>query len=340
MNKKLLLSLLVLVAVLAASLAIFVTGNGFKAEKAGEVFLQGLSEHANDLQQIEFRFADDQPGFTIRRNDDAWFIDARAGYQADFDQLAVFVTALSDARIVERKTANPENYGRLGVGDPANGGSGIGVKLRGDGFEHDVIIGKQAHGTYRYLRIAADETSYLVDQDLDVATTPDEWLIDDIVDINADRIRQVTISHADEETIKLQKNSQEEANFALTDIPEGREPSYPAVGNSIAGALAGLTFDEVRKASEGEPSTTVEFETWDGLRIVISIAVNEGQPWLSFVAETDTTEHGEEDDSASVSEVDALNTRLGGWQYRVADYKQNLFTRRWEDLLKDKQDTN
>ena len=334
MNRKLLSSLLAIVAVLALLLAVFESADRKQAGASGELFLEGFAAKANDVNRVELRFAGDEPGFSIRRDGDAWLVDARDDYPADFARLAGFVTSLANARIVERKTSNPDNYAQLGVDDPADGGSGTHVKLSGEGFSYEVIVGKQAQRTYRYVRVAGDAASYLVDQDLDVQASPDEWLADDIVNIGADRVRQVMIEHNDGETIKIVKASRDDANFAVVDVPAGRELSYATVGNGIAGALANLSFDEVRKAQPAGASTTTTFATWNGLRIVATVVPEEDATWLSFAAAATATEGGEDDDAAQ-AEVDEINQRLVGWQYRVADYKKNLFVRRWDDLLKD-----
>ena len=34
------------------------------------------------------------------------------------------------------------------------------------------------------------------------------------------------------------------------------------------------------------------------------------------------------------AEAVEISSRVNGWQYKVADYKANLLTRRWEDILK------
>ena len=337
MNKKLLYSLLALVVVLLGLLAVFELDDRRDSGGAGEPFLEGFVENANDVNRVDLRFAGDEPGFSIRRDGDTWLVDARDNYPADFEKLASLVSSLANARIEERKTSDPDKYGQLGVDDPASGGSGIGITLSGEGFSYDVIVGKQAQRTYRYARIASDATSYLIDQDLDVHASPDEWLTDGIVDIGADRVRQVTIEHADGETIRIEKASRDDTNFTVVDIPDGRELSYESVGNGIAGALTNLSFDEVRKAQAADSSATASFETWDGLRIIATVVPEDAAAWLSFSAAAGSFEDGKERD-VPLSEVDEINARLGNWQYRVADYKKNLFVRRWEDILSDKDD--
>lgn len=334
MNRKLLFSLLGLVVALLGLLAVFELGDRGESGAAGQPFLEGFAENANSVNRLDLRFAGDEPGFSIRRDGDVWVVDARDGYAADFEKLAGLVSSLANARIVEQKTSNPDNYNQLGVDDPASGGSGTGVKLSGEGFSYDVIVGNRAQRTYRYVRVASDATSYLVDQELDLHDSADEWLADEIVDIASDRIRRVSIRHADGETITIEKGSQDDTNFSVADIPEGRELSYESVGNGIAGALAKLSFDEVRKVQTVDSSTATSFETWDGLRVIATVATQEDATWLSFSAEAIPSEAGEEPDEQA-PEVDEINARLGNWQYRIADYKKNLFVRRWDDILKD-----
>ena len=92
-----------------------------------------------------------------------------------------------------------------------------------------------------------------------------------------------------------------------------------------------------------------------------AVAVEDaGQPDASKkqTADADAPATGTPDDQDAADETDAgkaagskpaeaelpapdvqaaeINKRLGGWQYKLADYKKNLLTRRWKDILKAK----
>ena len=337
MNRNLLLILALLVVALVGVVAVFEAGDREAAGVAGQAFLDGFAADANAVNRVEFRFADDEAGFAVRRKGDAWGVDERDGYPADFEKLANLVTSLAKAKIVEQKTSNPDNYGQLGVDDPATGGSGTGIRLSGDGFSYDVIVGNPAQQSFQYARAAEAATSYLVDQQFELPVSPDDWLTDAIIDIDADRIRRVTIQHMDGESIIIEKASREDADFSVLDVPADRELSYPAVGSEIAGALAGLTLDEVRQGRAVDPVTTTTFETWDGLRIVASVVSEEEEQWVSFAAEAGTGETDEPQEGIA-TETDSVNSKLEGWQYRIADYKLNQIVRRWEDILEAEQE--
>jgi hypothetical protein len=335
-NRNLIVALVLLVIALAGMVAVFEFTDRNASGVTGQAFLEGFSANGNAINRVDLRFPDGEEGITLRREGDLWLVDQRDGYPADFEAIASLVTSLANARIVEQKTSNPSNYGQLGVDDPAQGGAGTGIELSGDDFAYDVIVGNPAQQSFQYARLADTETSYLVDQQFEVPASIASWLVDEIIDMPADRISKVTIEHADGETIVIEKASRENADFSVLDVPEGRELSYPTAGNEIAGALAGLTLDDVRKGQAGDPAgdplSTAAFETWDGLRIVVTVVSGDEEQWLSFAASegsADTNEPNEE----TASEVDDINSRLGEWQYRVADYQGSRFARRWEDIL-------
>jgi hypothetical protein len=176
------------------------------------------------------------------------------------------------------------------------------------------------------------------------------------------------VRHDDGETISISKESAEDGNFTVEDIPDGRELSYATVANGMAGVLKGLTLEDVRPALELDPVSTTVFTTFDGLVITVrryqDAAVVEGdggEAWFAIDAEVapptaeeamesvadeavaddvaidDTTgeEPAESSDDLSPEETAAdLDARHAGWQYKVPGYKANLIARRWDDILK------
>jgi hypothetical protein len=188
---------------------------------------------------------------------------------------------------------------------------------------HAVIFGTTAQGDYRYARVAGEDQSWLIDQNPDIPATVGSWLESDIIDIDASRIKAVSVLHPDGEAIQIDKFAEEDTDFRVTDIPDGRELSYSTVANGIGGALNDLDLDDVRAALPAEEAVTTEFRTFDGLTIVARTIRVDDENWISF-----------ELSGADSEEATKLRSRIDGWQYKVADYKANLLTRRWEDILK------
>lgn len=289
---------------------------------ADRLLLPELAAAAGAIATIRVTGVGDAGPLDITRDGDRWSVVSRGGYAADVGLLRQLVISLSEARIVEEKTSNPDNYARLGVDDPEEGGEGTMLSLSGDGFDYTVILGNTAQGDYRYARVAGDATSYLVDQDPRVPGAVGDWLDASIADIPAERIRRVTIRHSDGETIVIEKDSQDQVDFSVRDVPVGRELSYASVGNGIGGALGSLELDDVRVASEGEALATTVFETWNDARIRAELVQNGDDSWVTFSADPD---------------IDGLNARVAGWQYRLPEFKQNLLLRRWDDLLREEE---
>lgn len=294
------------------------------------VLLPGFKDVANKAQSVRITRASEDQGVSISREDERWIVSDRHGYPADMNTLGELVEALANARIVEEKTSNPAHYARLGVDDPGDGGNGARVTVSGPDFTFSVILGDTAQREFRYARVADQATSYLIDQNPSIPDSAGEWLVANIVDIPASRVRKLAITHADGETIVIEKTDEEQTDFAVLDVPDGRELSYATVGNGMAGALAGLELDEVQKRVDAPPATLVDVDTWDGLRVSVEIVTGDEDDatWLAFTA---TATDG---DSAAATEAAAINGRLAGWHYQVADYKKNLLLRRWDDILK------
>lgn len=350
-----------------------------QGEPDGDRLVPELKSRLNDIASVTITDADGQ--LTLVREDDAWRVREKAGYPADTAALRQLLLAVAEAGKVEKKTANPELYERLGVQHPDDGGDGVLVAASGPEFGFSLILGDSAQGDYRYARLPEQQQSWLIDRNPQLPDAVSGWLLSDIVDIPSADVRSVTLRHEDGETIRLHKESPADVTFTVEGIPEDRELSYPTVVDSIAGVLANLTLDDVAEkgADAPPPDTDVIFETFDGLRIEISARTGEEETWITLAASADAVaspepgassaagdsdaapgemegsdaDGGEEDDGDGQNgdEEDAaagkpspeeraatINARSEGWRYRIADYKADQLTRRWEDLLKAESD--
>lgn len=327
----------------------------------GEYLVPGLKDRINDITTITVTGTGDVESVSITRDGDGWQVKEKDGYSADVGELRKVLIALADARKLEQKTANPERFAQLGVAGP-EAGSGTLIEISGDGFRYAVIVGNAAQTKYRYVRMADEEQSWLIDQNPDVPDNAAGWLASGLLDIEAARVRSVSIRHADGETIRLEKQSPEDSNYTVLDIPEGRELSYATVANGIAGVLKGLTLEDARRSDAGDPDATSVFTTFDGLEITARRYRDGDTSWVALAAKTvppvepaeseeapatAAEDNGEaadvpassaaEEPADTVSaeeEANSINARHAGWQYRIPDYKANLLTRRWADVLK------
>ena len=326
MNAATLRFLGIVVLVLVAALLLVESGDDSELPESGTRLMPEFRAVANDVDRLVVTRAG-KPPLEIARQEDGWRVPDRDGYPADIAHVRNVLLAMADAAVVEAKTANPEFHSQLGV-DAPTGELSKGVLITASAGEQrfEVIFGNAAQGSYRYARIASEDQSWLIDQNPDIPTDVGDWLDANIIDIDSSDVRSVTISHPDADTIAVSKAAREDVNFEVADIPEGRELSYSTVANGIGGALNDLDLDDVRRAAEADETAVVTvFETFDGVKITATTVKSDDGNWVGFAVEATG------DDADRAAEIGA---RVHGWQYRIADYKANLLTRRWDDILK------
>ncbi|MDH3442010.1 MAG: DUF4340 domain-containing protein [Gammaproteobacteria bacterium] len=328
MNNATLRLLGFVVAVLIAALLLIEAADDSDLPGAGSLLFPEMREAANDIDRITITRTGDT--IVIEKRGDGWVVPERGNYSADVAKIRAVLLAMTDATVVEAKTANPDLHARLGVDSPDSEMSkGTAVAASAGETTYELIFGNVAQRSSRYARIAGDNQSWLIDQNPDIPGEPGEWLNTDIVDVDSNRIRAVTILHPDGEMISLGKETETAANFTVSDIPEGRELSYATVANGIGGALNDLDLDDVRTRVESADPVITTFETFDAVRIVVDISTDDEGNWIGIDIQLPADV---EIDNAN--EWRTTRERVDGWQYRIADYKANLLKRRWADILK------
>ena len=289
-----------------------------------------LKSNINNVDSLVIQTGNDI--VTVQKAGDEWVVVERDRYAADIGKLREVLLAIADATIIELKTRNPDNYHLIGVNDPAGEASeAVRIMINGDGFEYSIILGATAQTSYRYARVDGDAQSILINQSPDIPGDAGGWLAAELLDIAAERVQQVRITHADGDDIAIDKLSADTANFDVSNIPDGRELSYPTVVNGIATAMTDLSLDDVRAAPDEamQQVTTTMLQTFDGLQITATVYPEEEASWVSFQAATNETA-----EAAIQEEAVAINERVHGWQYALPDHKANLLSRRFDDLLK------
>jgi hypothetical protein len=350
-----------LVALLA--LVIFGERGGGSSTGQGELFVPQLEAALGAIERVTVVKANGETVVTLERRPESWVASDKHGYVADAGKLRQALTALADARILEQKTANPELYGRLGVEDVEGAtAASLRVAFTAQGQELPaVILGNAEGGRYRYARRAGEAESYLIDKNPDFPRAAAQWLDSRIIDVRSDRVREITITHADGEVVRVSKSSPELTNFEVADVPEGRELSYPGVANVVGNALRELNLEDVEPApaTPGDNPTVVEYRTFDGLVVRIVGVKTEDASWITLEASADAAAAsaapaGAPDAAAAppegaapaaagaaaapaadpAAEAERINAKVRGWRYKIASFQYDQMTRRMADLLK------
>jgi hypothetical protein len=367
-------AVLVLLAALVVLAILVAVGQRSRAPVtgAGQLLVPGLDAALDDIESVTIAKGGGETVATLERRTDRWVVAEKNGYAADVGKLRQGLRALAEARILEEKTSNPDLYDRLGVEDVAgDAAAGITMSFSGPAEALPTLILGNAEGNYRYVRRANEPKSYLIDRNPDMPRDTASWLDATIVDVRGPRVQQVTITHPDGEVLTVSKPDDGAANYDVAGVPDGRELLYPGVANVIGNALRELNLEDVEPAGSeaAERPVVVEFRTFDGL-VVRAVGVErDDQSWVTFEASYDAeqaasfaaqpaegTAPAEGDaapvaDAAEAAPIDAaeapavtagdaaaeaerINSRVGGWRYRIASFQYDQMTRRMADLLK------
>jgi hypothetical protein len=350
MNRR---TVAILLAAFIVLLVLVMVGqrNSSSPADGDEQLIAGLAEALGEIERVTVTKANGEAVATLEKRPDNWVVSDKHDYVADASKLRQALTALGEARVLEQKTANPELYGRLGIEDvTAPQAAGISIVLSAPGRElPTVILGNAEGAKYRYARRAGEAQSYLIDRNPDMPRTAAQWVDASIVDVRGERVREVVITHADGEVLRLSKSGPELANFEVADVPNGRELSYPGVANVVGNALRELNLEDVEPAgaAPSEGPTVVEYRTFDGLVVRITGTERGDESWIALEASADAEATAPPPaapagDAAPApaaaadpnAEAARINAKVGGWRYKIASFQYDQMTRRMADLLK------
>lgn len=364
------LILLVLVTAAAVAAAIFavnaratdvVGGAEGAAGTRGELLYPGLADRVNDASSLEISGAGGDP-ITIEREagtaSDTWGLASKGGYPVEFERIKQTVLTLSELEILERKTARPENFGRLGLLEPGSeGATSTRLILRdtSGAVLADLVVGNTRNADSLYVRRHGEDQTWLVKGSLELPKKPIEWVDTGVLQIDRQRFARAHVAHPDGEDLDLVRESKDSYSWIVEGLPEGRELKTASAPAPVGDALAYVALEDVRPADQVDftNATVSTWQTFDGLQIEVRTARVDDVWWTHYTAaEVDPIEEPDAepaedeqgppvvDPAAQEKEVDVtaevaeLNERLAPWAFAVSEYKATNYAKRLEDLLK------
>lgn len=370
MNKTGFLILTAVTAALIAGAAALRPAATTTGPAAGARFFPNLDAKAvNAVDRL--RVTAEGKSFTLERKDGTWIVREKGGYPATFARVKEALVSLSQLKQFERKTSDPSRYDKLDLEDPAEKGASSKrlTAFASDKAVADVIVGKSNAKeilfgrSLVYIRLPGDRQSWLAAGDPKLAAEIGDWLDRKLLDVKTGRIREVvqTVAAAGEDAaepdrvpdrIVVGKAKAGDAEFALRNLPEGREIKGERFLRYIGESLDNLTLEDVRPAGEvdfaGKAAGGAEFRTFDGLVVTARLA-RTGKPdeddkyWMTFRAGVDETallkekpkEGSDLKPAAEVrKEAAAINARTAGWAYKVSSTVTRFLRYTMADILK------
>ncbi len=313
------LGYLTLFAILGAVWVMFGEDPSREQGARGERTFVGLEARINDVATIEIQKGDLRT--TIVKDKDVWRLKERAGYLVDSEKVRAMLRGIVFSKRREPKTANPDRFSRIGLGAKATK-----ITLRDDtdgeilsfdmGRRKDTRSGK----SLTYVWHDRDTRSWLVTE---IAETPAQagwWLRRPLLDIDQSRFSDVTIGGA----WLTRKLSAPEFRLQGKRASETVAAAY--ILASPAQTVSHLGFEDVRHLTNPleKASSVVDFTTYDGLSLKLSLYKIDGGVWVQVKAEFDMSLRNEGASGTlpaapadGQAEADAINAAVRGWIFKL-----------------------
>jgi hypothetical protein len=273
----------------------------------------------------EIRIVSPQGTMTLGREGQDWALEDRGGYPVEPSSLTALHRFMSALSFSGARTHDPENFERLGVTDPAEGGSGV----RLTAFDAsgapliDMIFGAERAGGVFIRRAGEVETSAADGEPPDLAS-PAFWLDLDFFNLERVDISEARITpEGGAQPYVLARGAPAASDFVLLD-PRGYELITAAAANAPGGAITDLRFFDVRPASptDGPVVGTHAAKTFEGVEIGLEVIRDGEDAWVRI-----STRALDPANADAVARADALTARTQGWLYKLPPYAADRLIR-------------
>ena len=299
---------------------------------SGSLMFPGLAGRLAQARRIEI--VHQGKTLAIERSGDgpdaAWGLADRDLYPVQSRVLREFLTGLTELRLVEKRTADPAGFARLGVENPdmPDGTSNLLRVLDADGNSlAALVLGHRRVRTQGnvpetiYVRRPDQAQAWLAEGRLTVSADPQSLIDRDIINLAPARIAGVTVTRGTEHL----EFARDGDSLALT-VPAEHPPLEPYRLEDIGSALDNLTLLDVRRAHEPPaenpgsqpPLGEAVFTAIDGLAVHVTLFRDGKDLWARF--------------AATGPDVRALAAKLNGWEFQIGVWKEKALLPTLEDL--------
>ena len=309
--------------------------------KGDESAFEVLTERVNDAAELVIQ--SNEATFSVVRTDSGWGMKDRAKYPVHFDKVKTALVSLSELKLLEAKTSDPSRYKRLEVEEPdAEEAQSVRFEIKDAagksmasglvGRLNPNLFGEGGGGTY--LRRGEEEQSWLAAGEVSLGKTRNDWMVRDIVDIAAEKVRRAVIRQPDGAEIVVTQEKPDSGEYKLDGVPEGRKLKDSGEAKNLAGGLWRLTFEDVKPAADvqfPEKPNVSDYQTFDGLRVHIEMTTVDDVVWGRFSATAESAK-GEKAEEVRKKAAE-ITERAKGWVYELSAGEGERLTTRIGDIL-------
>jgi Domain of unknown function (DUF4340) len=312
--------LIAALVVLAAALYLGSRRNAGEPSAEGKPFLPQVATALGTVTEIDLQKGAATPAVTLHRTGEQWSVAQRGDYPADAAKIHKLLLSLADAKIVEEKTSNPENFAAIGVDDPASPtAAGTQITLIAKDGKHTVIVGKPI-GEGNFARRGGENRTFTVQPGITADVEPKAWIDSRLLDVPVAQIQSVEEKLSPGPGYRVHRLKAGEDGFALDGTPPAGRKLQDAKALAPSGsALNSLTADDVAAASsiDFSKSSQAIFTLADGNVITVTGAAADDKHWIEVQSTKDT----------------ALNAKTQNRAFEVAGYRFDAIFRPLEQLL-------
>ncbi|HYM18262.1 MAG TPA: DUF4340 domain-containing protein [Micropepsaceae bacterium] len=319
---------------LLAALSVFERARELAPKFEPRPFFTDLAQQVNGLADVAITTKSGT--FHVKMDNGKWIIPEKGGFPADAQQVRAVAAGFAGLEALDMRTARADWHSYLGLVAPDKGGDASEVKLSDASGKvlADLLIGHtegnadELGRTSVYVRRPTENQTWLARGYIAPKTAAADWLDKGVLNIARDRVKGATITPATGPSYTLVRDNKDAPDFKLVDLPKGRSLSFEGAPDGVAGAIVGFTFDDVMKAGDIDFSKASQSvtNTFDGLDLTTKIAVKGMDHWATVNA-TATNPMVQ-------AEATAINGRVGGWAFKLPDFKVTQFTATRDSLLK------
>lgn len=331
------LAVLAAAAVIAAAVALGIDSQARQDPRVGTLVFPELNERANDVAVLTIE--SNLGALTLKRGSGGWTLKESDGYPVTPVKARGSVLDLATLRFHEPKTVRPEKYAKLNLLDfnaPGSGSTRVTVQDKGGALLAELIVGNSKFnlpGTKTggvYLRLPGETRTWLAAGGLNLSGLPGDWLEPTVLHIAGARIKQVEIRAPQDPLVVITKRNAKTLVYTLNGVPAGYKIRYDEEPKLIATNLEAFELEDARRAGaitfDPARTTRTQFETFDGLRVTAETTALDGKFWTRFTAAAAPG-------SKATGEAKAIADATKGWVYRIAGYRSERLTKRFEDML-------
>jgi len=294
-NRKLVIfSIITLAIILAAGIISRVRAP--QSTFTTQVLFPDLAVRINDIAGITIK--GNRQTTVLQHQGEQWVVASAGKYPALFNKIKQNVVGVSELRIVDQKTDNPEFYARLGVEGPEVEGTKsllLTLQDRSGRTVGELIVGNKRQSSSNkpglYVRKPDSAQALLVEGFLDISDKPSDWFENHLFDIPNARVQEVRISYPrtgeqSREDLVIRKDTRDQPEFAVNLPLLGKDPSTTIVANRISRGLEEMRAENVQSLQNfnfpEDNTITTTVSTFDGLVVTARLTKKDQAHYANF----------------------------------------------------------